>query len=94
MAATVRRKKRYGILTIDPWLERYEGDIDLRMGRYKSVKRSLLPAGTKLQDFATAICITAFTVRTRDGSTANGRPAPPPCTSSATSTSGTVNPTR
>ncbi len=52
MAATVRRKKRYGILTIDPWLERYEGDIDLRMGRYKSVKRSLLPAGTKLQDFA------------------------------------------
>ncbi len=52
MATAELKKKRYDILTIDPWLTRYEGDIDLRMARYKAVKKSLLPTGVKLEDFA------------------------------------------
>lgn len=52
MATAELKKKRYDILTIDPWLTRYEGDIDLRMARYKAVKKALLPTGIKLEDFA------------------------------------------
>jgi 1,4-alpha-glucan branching enzyme len=43
----------YGILRIDPWLERYHGDIELRMARYKAAKRALLD-GAELEDFANA----------------------------------------
>ncbi len=44
--------KRYAILDIDPWLSRYEGDINLRMSRYKAARKTLLDGGKTLIDFA------------------------------------------
>lgn len=44
--------KPYAIMEIDPWLERYRGDIDLRMGRYRSIKKALLPKDMALSEFA------------------------------------------
>ena len=41
----------YAILQIDPWLEPYQGDLELRMARYHQTRRNLL-GGNKLSDFA------------------------------------------
>ncbi len=46
--------KPYEIMEIDPWLERYHGDIELRMARYKATRKALLPNGGTLEDFANA----------------------------------------
>lgn len=43
---------RYKILEIDPLLEKYESDIELRMNNFKIKKRMLLQRGQKLIDFA------------------------------------------
>ncbi len=47
-----RADQPYSILQIDPWLERYQGDIELRMARYKATRRALMPEGGTLCDFA------------------------------------------
>lgn len=43
---------RYRILAIDPWLQPFAGDIDMRMNWYEGVKKALLGEGTSLKDFA------------------------------------------
>ena len=45
---------KWGIINIDPWLKDYEGDINLRMDRYKEQKERLLGVDGKLIDFANA----------------------------------------
>lgn len=42
----------YRILKIDPFLEPFESDINLRMENYKKTKKALLKKGQKLKDFA------------------------------------------
>ena len=42
----------YGIIRIDPWLEPYSGEIDLRMDRYKAKRDQLIPPDRSLGDFA------------------------------------------
>jgi len=40
------------ILDIDPWLSSHKSDIDLRMSRYREVKKALLGEGKSFNDFA------------------------------------------
>ena len=42
----------YGIIRIDPWLEPFSGEIDLRMDRYKAKRDQLIPPEGSLNDFA------------------------------------------
>ncbi len=44
----------YKILKIDPYLEPYESDIELRMNAYKNTRAGLLKKGESLSDFANA----------------------------------------
>jgi len=44
----------YRILELNPQLEPFKGDIDLRMELYRSTKNRLLPEGKTLRDFANA----------------------------------------
>ena len=44
----------YRILELNPQLQRFAGDIDLRMNLYHNTKNRLLPAGGDLRDFANA----------------------------------------
>ncbi len=44
----------YRILELNPQLEPFKGDIDLRMSLYEETKKRLLGDGTKLSDFANA----------------------------------------
>ena len=46
--------KDWKIFEIDPWIEDYKNDIDLRMQGYKNQKKKLLKKGEKLIDFANA----------------------------------------
>lgn len=47
-----KEKRQAKILEIDPWLTPFKSDIDLRMKRYKQVKRALLGKGGSFKDFA------------------------------------------
>ena len=42
----------YEIIRIDPWLEPYSGEIDLRMNRFKERRYQLVKDGDSLRDFA------------------------------------------
>ena len=44
----------YRILELNPQLQGFAGDIDLRMRLYQDTKNRLLPSGGKLNDFANA----------------------------------------
>ena len=44
----------YRILELNPQLEPFSGDIDLRMHLYRSAKKRILPEGQSLNDFANA----------------------------------------
>ena len=44
----------YRILELNPQLQRFKGDIDLRMGNYNYKRSQLLPNGGSLSDFANA----------------------------------------
>ena len=44
----------YKIMEFNPQLQRFAGDIDLRMNRYKETKERLLPQGGTLNEFANA----------------------------------------
>ena len=44
--------QKYKILEIDPYLQNYENDINLRMDNYKNKKKELLKNGETLSDFA------------------------------------------
>ena len=48
--STKRAHKPYEILQIDPWLERYAGDIEARMDNYKKTRKALLSGGKKLEE--------------------------------------------
>ena len=56
----------YQILTYDPILAKYEGDIDLRMNLYKKKHKELVKRGKTLSDFANAHHYFGFH-RTEDG---------------------------
>ncbi|MGL4606242.1 MAG: alpha-amylase family glycosyl hydrolase [Eubacteriaceae bacterium] len=45
-------KNEYAILTIDPYLQPYAKDIELRMENYKNTKKRLLSPNTSLSSFA------------------------------------------
>jgi 1,4-alpha-glucan branching enzyme len=40
------------MITRDPWLEPYEGEIRYRLARHAAMRRRLLPGGGRLRDFA------------------------------------------
>ncbi len=44
----------YRILHIDPYLKPYEQDLNLRMAHYKQMRKTILPDGGQLRDFANA----------------------------------------
>ena len=44
----------YRILELNPQLNEFAGDIDLRMSCYENTKKRLLPGGLTLKDFANA----------------------------------------
>ena len=44
----------YRILELNPQLEPFSGDIDLRMHLYRSTKKRILSEGQSLNDFANA----------------------------------------
>ncbi len=44
--------KQYKILSIDPWLNPYAQDIDLRMNRYAEIRKTLLQESKNLADMA------------------------------------------
>ena len=44
----------YKIIEKDPYLAHYEGDINMRMERYKEKKKQLLGRGKYLKNFANA----------------------------------------
>lgn len=51
MASSTRKAQRsYELMQIDPWLEQYEGDINLRMKRYTETRKTLLSGGKKIED--------------------------------------------
>ena len=77
----------YRILDLNPQLEPFAGDIDLRMHLYRSAKKRILSEGQSLNDFANAHMYFGF----HHGS---GRPAPTSCIWRANSTAGTRPPTR
>ena len=58
--------KRYNLLKIDPYLEPYAADIELRMQRYTDTKKRLLRKGETLSDFANGYLFFGFH-RTADG---------------------------
>ncbi len=45
-------EKGLRILEIDPWLEPYKGDLEMRMRRYEGVKKELLGENKSFKDFA------------------------------------------
>ena len=49
-----RVNRMYRILELNPQLQRFAGDIDLRMNLYHNTKNRLLPEGGTLRDFANA----------------------------------------
>jgi len=57
---------KHKILEYDPSLRPYARDLDLRMERYYEKKKSLLPAGGKLSDFANGSAYFGFH-KTHDG---------------------------
>ena len=59
--------KPLAILEVDPWLKPYEGDLSLRMERYRQTRAALLGAsGGTLSDFANGYMYYGFH-RTQDG---------------------------
>ena len=44
----------YRVLELNPQLQPFAGDIELRMNNYRNTKARLLPNGGKLYDFANA----------------------------------------
>ena len=46
------RKQKYRILTVDPYLEPYANDIDLRMNRHQETRKALLGEDGELNSFA------------------------------------------
>ncbi len=84
----------YRILDLNPQLEPFAGDIDLRMHLYRSTKKRILSEGQSLNDFANAHCTLVSITWTADGTTGSGRPAPTSCIWRANSTAGTRPPTR
>ena len=44
----------YRVLELNPQLQPYAGDIDLRMANYERTKSRLVPEGKTLNDFANA----------------------------------------
>jgi len=49
---TSANQKPYAILDIDPWLQPYQGDIELRMNRYKGIRQQLLGTDGSFREFA------------------------------------------
>lgn len=48
------KRTMYKIIENDPWLQPYEGDIELRMERYEGKKNQLLQNAASLKEFASA----------------------------------------
>ena len=57
--------KKYKILEIDPWLEPFEGDINLRMNKYYETRYDLVGENS-LESFANGYMFFGFS-RTKDG---------------------------
>ena len=56
----------YEIIRIDPWLEPYAGDIELRMDRFKEKRQQIAPDAETLAGFANGHMFFGFH-RTGDG---------------------------
>jgi 1,4-alpha-glucan branching enzyme len=49
---TTSNQNRYAILDIDPWLQPFQGDIELRMNRYKGLRQHLIGSNGSFREFA------------------------------------------
>ena len=49
---TTINQTHYAILDIDPWLQPFRGDIELRMDRYRGIRQHLIGANGSFREFA------------------------------------------
>ena len=62
----MKKTRSYELVKLDPMLKPYEGDINMRMDRYNSVRNALLSGGNDISSFANGHLYFGFH-RTEDG---------------------------